>query len=99
MIGQSNFLDVERSVTGRSWTDRLDAEATRLAGALNQRNDLSEILARVVAGRGVTPEDVGAFLNPTLRELMPDPSSLTDMDKLAGRLADAIEGGEGIALF
>ena len=99
MIGQSNFLDVERSVTGRSWTDRLDAEATRLAGALSQRSELSEILARVVAGRGVTPEDVGAFLNPTLRELMPDPSSLTDMDKLAGRLADAIESGEGIALF
>jgi single-stranded-DNA-specific exonuclease len=53
----------------------------------------------VLAGRGVTVEDAPAFLNPTLKSLMPDPSTVTDMDRLAERVADAIVGGEPIAIF
>src|SRR5665213_3762270 len=93
------FLDVERSALGRAWVDRLDAAATRTATAISQQSDVSEILARILAGRGVGIGEVERFLNPTLRELMPDPSTLTAMDALAGRLADAIEGGERVALF
>jgi single-stranded-DNA-specific exonuclease len=93
------FLDVERSVTGRAWIDRLDAAASRVAGAISQQKDISEILARVLAGRGVGLDEVEDFLNPTLRALMPDPSTLTDMDRLAERLAQAIARRERIALF
>jgi single-stranded-DNA-specific exonuclease len=93
------FLDVSRSVSGRAWVDRLDDAATRNAQAMSQQMDISEILARVVAGRGVPLEGVADFLDPTLRALMPDPSTLTDMDALAERLARAIEAGEDIALF
>ena len=93
------FLDVERSALGRAWVDRLDAAATRTATAIGQQTDVSEILARILAGRGVGIGEVERFLNPTLRELMPDPSTLTAMDALAERLADAIEGGERVALF
>jgi single-stranded-DNA-specific exonuclease len=96
---QRYFLDVERSATGRSWVDRLDAATTRTATAISQRSEISEILARVLAGRGVAAEAAEAYLNPTLRDLMPDPSSLTAMDALAERLADAIEAEEGVALF
>jgi single-stranded-DNA-specific exonuclease len=93
------FLEVARSVSGRAWVDRLDEAATRNALAISQQTDISEILARVVAGRGVPLEGVADYLNPTLRALMPDPSTLTDMDALAARLAWAIEAGEDIALF
>lgn len=93
------FLDVSRSVTGRAWADRLDVATTRTAQAMSQQADISEILARVAAGRGVPLEGLEDFLNPTLRALMPDPSILTDMDALAGRLAQAIEGSEDVALF
>ena len=93
------FLNVERSVTGRPWIDRLDDAGARLAKAIAQRSEISEILARILAGRGVGADDADRFLNPTLRELMPDPSTLTGMDGLAERLAAAIESGEGIALF
>ena len=48
------FLDVSRSVTGRAWTDRLDANATRMAGAIAQRSGISEILARIIAAREIT---------------------------------------------
>lgn len=93
------FLNVERSVTGRRWVDRLDPAAARMAQAIGQQTELPEILARVIAGRGVSVEDAERFINPTIRELMPDPSTLLDMDALAARLADAVERGEKIGLF
>jgi single-stranded-DNA-specific exonuclease len=96
---QRYFLDVERSASGRSWVDRLDAAAARTATAISQHSDISEILARVLAGRGVAAEAAEAYLSPTLRDLMPDPSTLTAMDALAERLAAAIAGEEGVALF
>jgi single-stranded-DNA-specific exonuclease len=93
------FLDVERSVTGRRWVDRLDMNTTRTAQAISQRTDLSEILARIIAGRGVGIDDAEIYLSPTIRDLMPDPSTVTDMDVLAERLAKAIADNESIALF
>jgi single-stranded-DNA-specific exonuclease len=53
----------------------------------------------VLAGRGVSAEDASAFLDPTLKSLMPDPSTLTDMDRLADRLADAVAAEETVAIF
>lgn len=93
------FLDVTRSVTGRAWTDRLDMASTRLATAISQRSGISEILARIVAARGVTLDDAERYLEPTIRGLMPDPSTLTAMDELAERLAQAITDNEAVALF
>lgn len=72
---------------------------TRIAQAISQRTDLSEILARIIAGRGVGIEQAESYLSPTIRDLMPDPATLTDMDVLAERLADAIGRQESIALF
>ena len=34
-----------------------------------------------------------------IRGFMPDPSIFRDMDKAAARLADAVQAGEGIAIF
>ena len=93
------FLDVESSVTGRRWVDRLDANATRTAQAISQRTDLSEILARIIGARGVGIDEAESYLAPTIRDLMPDPSTLTDMDILAERLAAAITNNEKVALF
>ena len=81
------------------WVDRLDAAATRTAAAIGQRTSLSEILARIVAGRGVTLDEAETYLQPTIRELMPDPSTLAGMDELAERLARAITDSEPVALF
>ena len=93
------FLDVTRSVTGRAWVDRLDATTTRTATAIAQRAGISEILARIIAARGVSLDEASVWLEPTIRGLMPDPSTLTAMDALAERLAKAITDNEAIALF
>jgi len=64
-----------------------------------QRLGLPEVVGRVLAARGVGLEDADAFLNPTLRGLLPDPSRLKDMDGAADRLAAAVMGGEVIGIF
>lgn len=94
-----NFLNVDRSVLGRPWVDRLDAAQARMALAISQRTGLSDILSRIVAARGVGMESAEDYLQPTIRALMPDPSTLSDMDRLADRLADAIAVQEPVALF
>jgi single-stranded-DNA-specific exonuclease len=93
------FLDVSASLTGRAWIDRLGDAETRIAQAIAQRTGMSEILARILAGRGVGIDEAEEYLNPTLRGLMPDPSSLADMDRLAARLVAAITNNEKVALF
>lgn len=93
------FLNVSSSASGKSWRDRLDVAARRTAKAISQQTGLSEIVARILAARGVEVDGAEAFLAPTIRDLMPDPSTLTDMDATAERLADAIRNREQIALF
>ncbi|GMG80821.1 single-stranded-DNA-specific exonuclease RecJ [Paralimibaculum aggregatum] len=92
------FLGVARSVTGRRWVGP-DAYAERLGLAIAQTAALPEIVGRVLALRGVGPEEAEGFLAPTLRALMPDPSRLADMDRAAERLALAVRRRERIALF
>lgn len=92
-------LAVSQSVTGRAWTARLDADAERTATALAQRFQLPELVARVLAGRGVTIENAAAEIEPTIRELLPDPSTLTDCDTLVAFLADAVEAQRRVAIF
>ena len=93
------FLGVERSLTGRRWAERLDGSAARQAQAIAQRHGISDIVARVLAGRGIAADDVPAFLDPALKTLMSDPSALTDMDAAATRIADAVLAEEPIAIF
>jgi len=97
--GSGFFLDVRQSATGRAWRDRLSPELARLGAAIARHNELPELLGRILAGREVTPETCAAFLDPTLRELMPDPARLTDMEAAAGRIAGAVRNGERIAIF
>ncbi len=92
------FLNIERSATGRRWVG-LTSEQDRLAQAISQQSGLSDLTARTLARRGVAPEEAGGFLAPSLRDLMPDPSSLRDMDTAAERLVDAVTKHQSIAIF
>jgi single-stranded-DNA-specific exonuclease len=95
--GTGCFLGVEQSLTGKRWLSRAADE--RLSLALAQRLGVPEIVGRVLAARGVALEGASSFLNPTLRELLPDPSVLTGMDDAAERVASAVMQGERIGIF
>jgi single-stranded-DNA-specific exonuclease len=93
------FLGVTRSLTDRLWRDRLDARGAARALAIVQRYQLPEMLARVLAGRNVEIDAVADFLDPTIRKLMPDPFTVTQMEAAAKRIADAAVRGEKVAIF
>jgi single-stranded-DNA-specific exonuclease len=93
----SAFLGVENSIRGRLWLDGVTD--SRLAQTLSQKLDLPEIIARILAARNITLEEADMFLEPTLKHLMPDPSTLQDMNTGSQRLIKAIKEKEKIAIF
>jgi len=86
----SYALGVERSAGGQPWKWRRSGEPELTMDAL-----IDELLL----ARGVTREDLERHRKPTIRDFLPDPSCFQDMDKGAKRLADAVQGGETIAIF
>ncbi|CTQ33109.1 single-stranded-DNA-specific exonuclease RecJ [Jannaschia rubra] len=91
------WLGVVSSATGRRWVG-LDPEQERLAEAIAQTGQ-PVALSRHLARRGVLPEDAAAFLEPRLRDLLPDPLTLRDMGVAADRLLAAVAGRQRIAIF
>ncbi|MFZ0422260.1 MAG: single-stranded-DNA-specific exonuclease RecJ [Xanthobacteraceae bacterium] len=100
-MSESNrlFLGVDDSATGRAWLDRLDERGAARALAIAQRHELPELLARIIAGRKIEADAVDAFLDPTIKQAMPDPYVLTAMKEAAERIADAVKRGECVAIF
>ncbi|MBY5809764.1 single-stranded-DNA-specific exonuclease RecJ [Rhizobium leguminosarum] len=96
---QRAFLGVEKSALDNRWVARLDQAGQNRALAMSQIHGLPDLIARVLAGRGVTVDEAIEFLDPTIRSLMPDPHKLTDCEKAATRLLRAIERGESVAIF
>jgi len=93
------FLGVTQSALGRLWVERCSAAQSAIALAIAQTHGVPDILARVLAGRGVGIHETEGFLNPRLRDLMPDPHELTGMEAAANRLADAVMRAQKVAIF
>jgi single-stranded-DNA-specific exonuclease len=93
------FLDVETSALGQPWRSRLDAAGELRALAIAQVGGHDELIARVLAGRGVAPEAVDRHLTPSFRDLMPDPFCLRDMEAATERLRRAVMAREKVAIF
>ena len=91
-------LSVENSLTGRRWVG-LAPDIVRAAEALAQQTALPLPLARILARRGVTPAEAASFLAPSLRDLLPDPRSLLDMQMAATRFLTAVKSRQKIAIF
>lgn len=96
---EKTFLGVENSLLKRKWLSRAGRVEQGIAEELMRQHDIPVTLAQVLATRGVTPDRVDDALQPSLKKLMPDPATLTDMDRLVARLARAVLNKERIALF
>ena len=97
MTSSSAFLGVENSATGRVWQMRPYDERQSLA--LSQRFTLPDVIARSLSARGVGLDDATAFLDPRLRDLMPNPSRFQDMDAASSRFVAAIQQNQKIAVY
>ena len=96
MINDS-LLDVNNSYSGNKWSLRSKNE--ELISSIQKDSQIDYITARIIAGRKIDLADVQDFLNPSLRKLLPDPSSMQDMDKAAKIIFNAIKGDKKITIF
>jgi single-stranded-DNA-specific exonuclease len=94
----SDFLNVSNSLTGRRWVGPSN-DLDRTAEALQQATSLPRPLCQVLARRGVPADEVASFLEPALRDLLPDPRSLKDMETAATRFLTAVKSRQRIAIF
>ena len=70
-----------------------------LVGEISKRHHLPHLVARILLNRGLeAPDDILAFLDPTLERLYP-PFGLTDMEPAAARLGRAVRQGEPLAVY
>lgn len=93
----ATVVEAARTASGRPWVWQHTDE--RSAFAIAQRHGLPEIVARLLAARGVTSEAVERFLSPRLRDWLPDPSHLADLDRAVERLAVAIDAREPVGII
>ncbi len=98
MGDEAAFLGVESSITGRRWRGP-DPAQDRLTDAMAQQTRLPRAVCAVLARSGVAPEGAESYLAPSLRDLLPDPRGLRDMEAAAARLLAAVDGTEKIAIF
>ena len=91
------LLGVDRSLSGKRWEHRL--RDPRAALALSQRWQLPDLLAQVLSARGVGLDEVSGYLEPTLKEMLPDPAHLLDMERAVERILAALGAGENIAVL
>lgn len=96
-VSSEPLLGVTQSITGRSWWQR--SVCRRTSDLAVQRYGIDALLADILVARGVDVDQIEAYLQPSLRHSLPDPSTLMEMDAAAERLADAVTGGETIGIF
>ena len=66
---------------------------------MSQQTDLPRAVCQILARRGVPVIEVRGFLAPKLKELLPDPRSMKDMEIAAARFLDAVHKRQRIAIF
>ena len=85
---------VDKSMLGKVWT------AAAYLGDDESLCQVDNLLQRVLESRGICGDvAVKKFLNPCIKEYMPDPSCLIDMDVAAKIIADSILNREKIAIY
>ena len=85
------------SVKGKKWIfkkfDSTDIQK------LSEKYSLNEISARLLAIRKKNIENIDLFLNPTIKNLLPNPFSLKDMQKAVERTCLSIDKQQPIGIF
>lgn len=91
---------VEKSMRGQAWVLSVVAGQNQSTEHKEQITQDDGLLSQILASRGITDSDeIRKFLNPTIKEYMPDPFVLKDMDIAAKIACDAVCLGKKIAVF
>ena len=90
---QKDFL----SLTNKLWKFKSFDE--RETENISQNFGFSYLLAKLFSIRNINISDIDQYINPSLKDHMPDPYNLTDMEKACSRIYDSICNNEKVAIF
>ena len=85
------------SISGKNWILRKYNQEN-----LNFIKDnflLDEITSKLLSIRNIKKEDISSFLNPSIKNFLPNPDTLIDMQKSTSRTIEAISKKEKIGIF
>ncbi len=85
------------SVSGKNWISK--NYNNEKVNFLKDNFNLSEILSKLIAIRNIKIDEVNLFLEPKIKNLLPNPFILKDMKKSVDRTIDAINKKEKIGIF
>ena len=99
--GGENFIS--HSLTGAAWQSEVSSVPAdvidRFSQLFTQNTDMPPFIATMLATRGISPDTIETFLEPRLRDLLPNPSDFKDMDKACAILAETIIAKKPIGIF
>ncbi len=91
-------LNVKNSYKKLQWT--LQEQNEKDISFFTQKFNISDILAKILINRGINDaESMQNFLYPKIKNLMPDPFLLKDMDRAAKRIVESIINKEKIVIY
>ena len=85
------------SVLGKDWVSKTYNEESD--NILKDNINLSEITSKLIAIRKIKVADVNLFLKPKIKNLIPDPFILKDMEKAVSRTVESIQKKNKIGIF
>ena len=85
------------SVLGSKWHQKPFDE--RLSKVMTQRHDITETLANLLASRDVSLDEVEHFLDPKIKNALPNPFDLSGMQEAVDHVIDAVKKNKKITLF
>ena len=85
------------SLTNKRW--KLKTFDERETENISQNFGFSYLLAKLFNIRNINITDIDQYINPSLKDHMPDPYNLVDMEKACNRIYDSICTNEKIAIF
>ena len=85
------------SLSGKNWVlKRFNKEDIIF---LKENFSLDEITSKLLSIRQIKKDEIGSFLNPSIKNFLPNPDALIDMKKSSKRTAEAIIKKEKIGIF
>jgi len=87
----------ELSLSGKNWIyKKFD---TSYIEYLKENFSLDEITAKLLSIRNIKKDSIKSFLEPSIKNLIPNPNTLKDMEKTTLRLLKAINENQKIGIF
>ena len=85
------------SISGKNWI--LKKYNQKDVSFIKENYFLDEITSKLLSIRKIKKEDINSFLNPSIKNFLPNPNILIDMEKSSARTGKSILNNEKIGIF